>query len=231
MAKSDKFNDDEAVPETSEFLELLGQARSGDEQAIGNLTERYREYLLFIANADLDSGLKRKFGASDVVQQTLIQAYRHFEKFHGESETEFRGWIRKIVKNRILNARRSFLGTHRRSLNREIKLNDSGHGAAWLADPRPTPQASALVREMALELEKCLSQLSESHQKVLRMRNWQEMSFEKIGNAIECSPDAARKLWFRAFQKLQQAVVRSRPELGSQWSLLSASVRLGETEP
>jgi RNA polymerase sigma-70 factor (ECF subfamily) len=204
-----------------EFTRLLGLAQQGNNEAIAKLVDDYRDYLLFIANQGMEPALKTKLGASDVVQQSLVAICQQLPEFRGRSEPEFRGWIRRIVNNHVLNSRRSFQETKQRAIRQEVRLDDSRQLAPGILDSQKTPQASALIRELAAELELCLSQLSESHQRVLRMRNWQELSFNQIGEALGCTPDAARKLWFRAFKCLQNAVLRTRPEFASHLSAIS----------
>ena len=56
------------------FAELLAMARSDDSEAIGKLCELCQKYLLLIANNDLSPQILKKFGASDVVQQSMMIA-------------------------------------------------------------------------------------------------------------------------------------------------------------
>jgi RNA polymerase sigma-70 factor, ECF subfamily len=49
-----------------------------------------RTYLLLVANREMGNDLKSKEGASDVVQETLLQAHRDWGKFFGRTEAELR---------------------------------------------------------------------------------------------------------------------------------------------
>ena len=219
---------DENQPSQPEFEELLLRVRSGDSASTAELFAQYQKYLLFLANIEMEPELNAKFGPSDIVQQSLIAANNNIGGFRGTTESEFKGWLRKIVKNHLLNAKRHFAGTKQRQTNREVSLDDSRRSTPGLVDSEKTPQSQALLHEMAVELERCLGQLSESHQMVLRLRNWQEKSFVEIGKELNTNSDAARKLWFRAFEKLRQAILATRPELASQLSSLSANLSRDE---
>jgi RNA polymerase sigma-70 factor (ECF subfamily) len=60
----------DAIPER-----LLAQARAGDAAALGQLFELYRNYLRLIARSLLDSALRLKLDASDLVQETFLKAH------------------------------------------------------------------------------------------------------------------------------------------------------------
>ena len=71
----------------------LDRARRGSPQALGQVLELCRRYLLHIANSELDSHLQAKLGASDVVQETFLEAQRIFDRFEGNSPDELRAWL------------------------------------------------------------------------------------------------------------------------------------------
>ena len=50
--------------------------------------ERFRSYLLLLARVRLDPRLRPKFDASDVVQQTLLEAHRDLAQFRGRTVAE-----------------------------------------------------------------------------------------------------------------------------------------------
>lgn len=198
-----------------QLIELLQQARELQPVAVSKIIDEYRNYLLLVANSEMNPALQAKIGASDMVQQSLLAIHQNLPKFRGQSVQEFKGWIRQILLNDIRNAHRHYAGTQQRQIDREIRMNDSQQLRPSLQDHNRTPQSEAMLNELALELEICLAQLSKSHQQVLRMRNWKELSFREIGDVLDCTPEAARKLWFRAFKRLRQTVLKRRPEFAS----------------
>ena len=70
------------------FGRLIDEARGGSALAMGQLMERCRRYLLLVANDSLDSDLRPKVGASDLVQDTFLEAHQDFSHFHGTTERE-----------------------------------------------------------------------------------------------------------------------------------------------
>ncbi len=153
--------------------------------AIGELVQKYRNYLLLIANQERDLTLQNKVAPSDIVQESLLTAYQHFEKFVGDSEEELLAWLRQILLNDVCQARRTFR-TQKRDIQRErpIAFASSGVDRA-IADQRKTPRTKALADEETALLNQAMSQLSEEHRQVIRLRSWSELSFAKIGEQME----------------------------------------------
>jgi len=186
--------------EADRFRELLDAARNGCDESVSELITKSRDYLLLIANADLEVDLHRKVGASDVVQETLIKARNELDAFRGESWAEFVGWLRVILKNDIRQVRRSFSGTAKRELNREQSLTPSQDAASF----DKTPSVQMMADEQTMALNAAMQELPKRYYEVIRMRNWEQMKFDDIGDKLDCSGEAARKLWSRAIFALQK---------------------------
>src|SRR5262249_13094013 len=65
-------------PQPQGVDEWLALARGGSPEALGQLLELCRRYLLQVANAELETLLQAKAGASDLVQETFLEAQRVF---------------------------------------------------------------------------------------------------------------------------------------------------------
>jgi len=68
--------------------------------------EKYRPYLNLLARANLGEALKTRIEASDIVQLTLLDAHRDYDKFEGDQEPQYRAWLKKILMHRILEQAR-----------------------------------------------------------------------------------------------------------------------------
>src|SRR5438128_10963899 len=81
----------------TDVAEVIVDVRNGQPQRLGELLERYRNYLKLLARAQIDLFLRRRIDASDVVQETFLDACRDFQQFRGGTEAELRAWLRKIL--------------------------------------------------------------------------------------------------------------------------------------
>src|SRR4051812_46573127 len=99
------------------IAEWLPAARNGSGEALGEALEACRVYLQAIAERELNPELRAKGGASDLVQQTFLEAQQDFGQFHGETEEALLAWLRKMLLNNLFNFRRRYQGTAKRRAN------------------------------------------------------------------------------------------------------------------
>jgi RNA polymerase sigma-70 factor (ECF subfamily) len=185
---------------------LLRSARSGCRESLGKLLDDCRAYLMSVARSSLPKSLQPKVGASDLVQDTALEAQRDFAAFEGEQLDELLAWTRRILVNNVSNMVRSFEQTSKRDVSREVSLFDHAVVPANVAR-RERSTLSPLDR-MVLEesIERALAQLSDEMRQVIILRNREHMSFREIGLEIGRSADASRKLWARAVERMQRAL-------------------------
>lgn len=184
------------------WSELLNQARAGDARALGEVCERVRGYLLLAADQELDGGLRSKVGASDLVQQSMLEAHRGMDHFQGTSEAEFRTWIRRILSNNLVDSTRQYRQAQKRDARREVPLHTAEHLAELVA---PQSTASSLLRrkETDEEMLRAVAALPERRRRVIEMRHRHGLSYAEIGEQLDISEIAARKLWSRAVEELR----------------------------
>jgi RNA polymerase sigma-70 factor, ECF subfamily len=190
---------------------LIPTADTGREHGVadrGGLLEGCRQYLLLIANQVIGPELQAKFGASDLVQETFMEAQRHLTIFRGQTKAEMRAWLRKILECRLANIRRSYLATEKRAANREVAIGT--FLAPWsgqreiLACPFPSPSNHAIRSEWAQALEQALLHMPEHYRQAVSWRHQEQLSWDEIGRRLGCTADAARKVWSRAIQQLRR---------------------------
>lgn len=181
-------------------------ARSGSSEALGRALETCRGYLLLVAERNLDPQLRAKGGASDLVQETFLEAQRDFARFTGSTEAELLAWLRRLLLNNVQNFARRYRDTDKRAVGREVGLPGDGSsaGAGGLAGSGPTPSGVGMAKEQAQALQLALARLPDEYRRVIQWRYQEEKSFEEIGRLLDRSPDAARKLWSRAMERLKQ---------------------------
>jgi RNA polymerase sigma-70 factor (ECF subfamily) len=184
---------------------LLAAARAGSPEGLGQALETCRRYLLLVAERNFDPALRAKGGASDLVQETFLEAQRDFGRFHGTTEAELLAWLRRLLLNNVVNFARRYRDTAKRAVGREVLLPGEGSsaGAGGVAGSGPSPSGLAMAQEQAQALQRALQRLPEDQRRVLELRFQEGMSFEEIGRVLDRSPDAARKLWSRALQRLR----------------------------
>lgn len=189
--------------------QLLDAARAGDDSALGRLLDHYRPFLLAIARRHLDADLRAKGGASDLVQDTLLLAFRHIGQFRGRSEEQLREWLRQMLKNECADFRRRHRAAKRRAV--EVPLSAAPGGAPErVADAAPSPGSAFARREDRDRLEATIGRLPAAWREVLVLRYRDGLSFAEIGERTGRSENAAEKLWTKAVRQLK-AELRDTP--------------------
>jgi RNA polymerase sigma-70 factor, ECF subfamily len=185
-----------------DFGRWLSAARDGSRDALGRALEACRRYLLCVAHQQLNRDLQAKGGASDLVQETFLEAQSSFDRFQGTSEVELRAWLRQLLHHRAAKFRRRYRTTQKRRLARETALAAAGV-AAGPADERSSPSAQLMASEQAQRLLRALERLPDDYQRAITLRYVERCSFEEIGRRMERTPNAARLLWLRAIEHVR----------------------------
>ena|ERR1700722_210739 len=187
--------------------QLLAAARAGSREALGEALQAYRAYLLLIAQQELDPELRAKGGASDLVQETFVDAQRLIDTFEGTTDGPWAAWLRELLLNNLADFVRRYRATEKRQVGREVAQPAGESGAdrgVEAPGSSPTPSVTAMAAEQTAALERALDRLPEDYREVLILRYQGELSFEEIGGKLGRSANAARKLWLRALRKLEQ---------------------------
>src|SRR5262245_33864843 len=191
--------------------DLLERARHNEAGELDRLFALCRNYLGVVARAQVESWLQAKVDASDLIQQTLLEAYRDFAHFRGTTEAEWLAWLRRILAHNAANFVRQYRGTEKRQARREVALAGPGDGSAarGLADPADSgesPSQQLLRKERELLVADALARLSPDHREVIMLRNLQRLPFQEVAQRMGRSRPATQMLWMRAIQKLQEAL-------------------------
>lgn len=203
--------------------QVLARARAGDQDAFRELTEPYRR--------ELQVHIYRIVGstqdAEDLVQETLLAAWRGLEQFEGRASV--RAWLYRIATNRSLDALRA---TRRRpeDLRRMTEMPEpTRYGEAiWLEpfpdvllegipDQAPGPEARYETKE-AIELGFIvgLQHLSPQQRAVLVLRDVLGYHAEEVAEMLETTAQSVNSLLRRAraaFESRLPAAGRERAPL------------------
>jgi RNA polymerase sigma-70 factor (ECF subfamily) len=188
--------------------QLLELARTGDAAAQEQLFALCREQLYPQAKHQLDSQLRIRVDASDVVQQTLLKAQRDLPAFQGQESAEWWAWIRRILENNIAEEVRKHMLAQKRDLRRDQSLDDSRGDAGplkqYLAGQLTSPSQKAMRREARRVLKQTIETLPAAQREAIRMRYLQEMPLSDIAEVMGRSELAVGGLLKRGLQSLRK---------------------------
>ncbi len=198
-------------------LTLLVRARAGDAAARDELFSKCRNYVALIARTQVESWMKTKVDASDLVQQTLLEAHRAFADFRGNTEAEWLAWLRTILNHNTHDFIRQYKGTDKRRIQKEMRLQTTSgdQSGSFFHDPpghEPTPSQIIAEHEQQIELADSIARLSDDHREVIILRNLQRLPFEEVAQRMQRTRPAVQMLWMRAIQKLQASLAGDRED-------------------
>ncbi|MGH7723954.1 MAG: RNA polymerase sigma factor [Candidatus Eiseniibacteriota bacterium] len=175
-------------------MTLLERARAGDRIAQDLLLARYRPVLERWAHGRLPAGCRDLNETPDLVQMTLIRAYRNLDHFVPRHEGAFLAYLRQILHNQVRDEIRRF-----RRLPTKIEIPED------LPDDGPLPLEETIGREAVKRYEAALKKLPEDYREAIFLRVEMRLPYEQVAEAMQRpTANAARLLVRRAVLKLSE---------------------------
>jgi RNA polymerase sigma-70 factor (ECF subfamily) len=171
--------------------------------------DEFRSYLLLLARLQLDGGPRNRIDASDIVQQTLLEAHAKADQFHGD-DSALAAWLRQALVNNLRDAWRA-LRQGKRDIRREQSLEEAlEQSSARLqgilaapAAPGGSPSQQAVRNEDILRLADALTQLPEAQREAIVLHHLQGFSLTKTAQSLGRTDAAVAGLLHRGLKKLR----------------------------
>ncbi|MFD0925611.1 RNA polymerase sigma factor [Williamsia deligens] len=173
---------------------LASSAAVGDRAAFEELVRRTLPLLLRYARRLTPDAQN----AEDVVQETLVAAWKGLPKFTFQSS--FRTWVFAIAHRKIIDLRR-----------RRVEAPFDDEVMIALPDRRPGPADAALGRSLQEALEAELSALTPTSRAVWWLREMEGLSHPEIGEILSISPNSVRGHLQRTRARLAERLEPWRP--------------------
>lgn len=195
---------------------MISEARAGDGAVLGQLLASYQNYLRLLARIEIGRRLQGKVDTSDVVQETFLEAHRHFPNFRGHAGGQLTQWLRAILAATLANTVRRYLGTKARNLMLERDLAadlDQSTCALglMLVDPHSSPSQQVMRGEQSLLVAEAMARLPEDYQTVLVLRHLEGLTFPQVAERMGRSVDSVEKLWLRGLTRLKREFAEVTP--------------------
>jgi RNA polymerase sigma-70 factor (ECF subfamily) len=168
--------------------ELIDRAQTGEAIAFERLAGRHAAPLWRCA---LALG-KDDHWAEDLVQETLLEAWRSLTRFDGRCQ--FSTWLYGILRHRFLKGRR---GQNAVRLSAPDALGQKQCTAC-------SPDRSAEVSEDAQRVRQAVASLPEEHRLVVELRFFAGATLDEIAAALGCPLGTVKSRLHHALEKLRQ---------------------------
>jgi RNA polymerase sigma-70 factor (ECF subfamily) len=192
--------------------ELLRQALQGDREVLGRLLEAQRAALHHLAERQLEGRVAARVDASDVIQQTFLEAYRSFPQFAGQDARELVAWLQSILDHNVAAVIRDHTLLQKRTVSRERSLDDSRSGAVSLKQELEvglsSPSQKAIRGEEGERLSQALTALPGDQREAVRLRHLEGWALADIAQHLGRTPAATAGLIKRGLQALRRQMHR-----------------------
>ncbi len=154
-----------------------------------------------------------KINSSDLVQQTLLEAYHQLDQFRGRTEGELAKWLNQMLSNNITDAARA-MRRQKRDIAREQPLDKSGPGSAvgaanWIASEQTSPSNCVHNAEQLLQLSQAISELPVAQQEVVVLHHLRGHSLAEVAGMVNRSQAAVAGLLYRGLKSLRSSLADS----------------------
>jgi RNA polymerase sigma factor (sigma-70 family) len=179
------------APTCSEHA-LISAVRRGDDRAFEELYARYRPRIASYVLGMVGDHQR----AEDIAQEVFIAALRRLRAT--ERPIAFKPWIYEIAKNACIDDFRRARRTREVSLGTDTETAPPARLIAHGAD-------TAVEHKQQLDdLRGAFSGLSESHHRIIVMRELEGRSYSQIGESLGMSKPVVESTLFRARRKLSE---------------------------
>lgn len=185
-------------PDANSTFQLLDRANRGDSAALDTLFARYLKPLQHWASGRLPRWARNAADTHDLVQDTLLNAFRRIGSFEPRREGAFQAYLRQAVMNRIRDQIRR---TGTRPAIETFEEAEHQHPASPLED--------VIGLETFERYEAALARLAPAEREAVIGRVELGQSYDELAAALEKpSADAARMAVARALVRLAEEMKR-----------------------
>ena len=193
-------------PPTSTFA-LLEKARAGDEAALSLAFEQYRRRLVVLVHFKMSPRAREFSEVEDLVQETLLRAFRDLSRFSYRTPGSFLRWLSSIADHVIVDRVR-YLGRDRRAGEELSFRSESNPRGPEPTDSR-TPSRLFAQQEAVERLLDRLGALPEDYRQAILLAKIEGLSTAEMAERLGKSREAVALLVYRAvkrFRALSEAV-------------------------
>lgn len=184
------------------------RAVAGSRSAVEQLLVAFRPHLRRMVAVRMDSRLKARFDASDVVQIVLAEAAQKMVTFQQQPE-QFFPWLRQLTWDELARLRRDHIHTQKRSVEREENDWQGQAGddsmlvlADRLAAQQLGPGSRLVHKEMHNRVRTALAELPPQDREILVLRFLEQLDINEAAAALGITVGAVKSRQFRAVERL-----------------------------
>lgn len=180
--------------------ELVAQAQTGDNEAFTALVKQYDRHIYRLAL----NITRNPEDAKDVLQESLLKAYAHLDRFEGKSR--FYTWLVRIAINEALMRLRKTRGEKEVSLDEDREMDDGSFMPQEIEDWGDNPERRYSQTELQGILARAIDSLTLPYRVVFQLRDVDGLSIEETSQTLGLSEAAVKSRLLRARLQLRETL-------------------------
>lgn len=185
---------------------LAREAAGGGSVAFERLVERVQGRLTMWISLRLGPRLRARIAEDDVLQETLIEAYRSLATFRDNGPGSFLRWVLSVAEHRIKDLHK-FHSRERRDTARERVASpareDESRFLERLSGSWTSPASLAHRRERAASVVRRIESLDDDVREVVILRAVEDRTFVEIAERLKQPKTTVYELYARGLKRLR----------------------------
>ena len=192
--------------------QLVVRIQQGDREAFNLLFSRYYPRIKLLVKLHMLDRLKSWVEPDDVIQELYMEVFKNFHKFEYRDPNSFYKWVVKVLGWKLKDFDKYFFKAARRRAGSTVSLQDRSPGSDTdsleMGEQLPaqvvTPAQEIIEKEGYQMLETALQKLPQKFHRVIRLRQFEQLSVKETAEIMEMTPGAVSVLFHRAQQRLHE---------------------------
>lgn len=162
--------------------------------------QQHADYVHLLARFWLSQAAPQDFNPSDIVQDVLLAAHARHEQFRGQSEAQYKAWLRQITRNQVIDA----LKKRRLPQQAMWQVEDASRWTEqWLSDGATSVAGRAARDELLSILAEALGHLTEPSREAIILHYLQQLPLQEIASRMGRSVPSVAGLLRRGLATLR----------------------------
>jgi RNA polymerase sigma-70 factor (ECF subfamily) len=184
------------------LVKLVSLALQGSQEAWEKLFETVEKVVRRRCQLDKPKILKERIRDSDLVQEVGTRAFQNLGQFRGKTPQEFVIWVTAITQNLINDYYREYQSS-KRGAGKEVSLETMERSGEQL---QARPAEAEVDEERIAQAREALAKLPEPYHRAIELRTDLGLSFKEMGLRLDCTEEAAKKMYHRAVQIVREKI-------------------------
>jgi RNA polymerase sigma-70 factor (ECF subfamily) len=208
----------------TEALSGIEAVQRGGQAALAEVFMGHRERLRRMVQLRMDRRVVGRVDASDVLQETFLDASRQLANYLADPPMSLFLWLRFLTGQRLMAIHRKHLGAQKRDARQEVTLHrpampdaDSMSLSCGLLGQMTSPSMAAVRLELQVCLQQTVDGLEPLDREILALRHYEELTNQEAAEELGITTAAASKRYIRALERLRRELRKAPGLLHDEW--------------